>query len=310
MTSEESNILKIKVNLAIINSTACIKDIGLVSPTIQWVGGKKRLLSKIISHLPDQYGNYHELFLGGGALLFKRLPDAAECYEINSRLVDLYHIIKTRPDDLIAELQEVETTYNTLSPEDKKSYYIALRDTFNALSDIESNTFKRSVYFKIINKTCFNALYRENSKGKFNVPFGNGKNCKICDRENILNMSSYFNQKNINIHNKDFEVALANIVAGDFVYLDPPYYPLKESSFTAYTKAGFCKEDHIRLVELCKKIHNKGAYFMLSNSNCDFMKDAFVEECYTVEEISIARTLNSNKNKRGKSKCELIVYNY
>ena len=146
MTHLESKILNIQLKVNI--TDVALK---LVTPTIQWVGGKKRLLPKIISKLPKTYKKYHELFLGGGALLFKLLPDVVESYEINSRLVDLYNIIKLRPHDLIRELQTVETEYNALTREERKIYYLNLRDKFNSLTIVLKSIFLE-IWFSISKK--------------------------------------------------------------------------------------------------------------------------------------------------------------
>ena len=290
-----------------------------VRPTFQWVGGKNRLLKLLIEHLPTDYKKFHEVFLGGGSLLFSLSPDNANCYEMNDILCNLYDIIRISPEELIKRLSEIEKEYLAIDNiDERKEYYYDIRNKFNeyllnpdkCTKSGSVDNMNKAVYFKFLNKICFNAVYRVNSKGGFNVPFGNGKNHTICDTENIMNMSKYFNEKNIKITNGDFSESLKFIRKGDFVYIDPPYYPLKDTSFTSYTKDGFGKSDHNRLIGFCKAIHKKGGKFMLSNSNCDFIKDAFKEEDYNITEVSISRSLNSDASKRGKTKCELLVTNY
>ena len=276
-----------------------------MNPTIQWVGGKTRLLSIIKENLPNQYNVYHELFLGGGSLLFHLLPKKAYCSENNKLLCDLYDIIKTKKEKIISDLEDIEEEYLLLDKELRKQYYYSIRKLFNQ----EKNSFDKCIYFKFLNKTCFNALYRENKKGENNVPFGNGKDPKICDKENIEKLNKYFNENEIIIQNRDFE-NLENMNKGDFVYLDPPYYPLKEDSFTSYTKDGFMKEDHDRLIHFCKKLDSMGIYFLLSNSNSEYIKEKFLEPQYTIIEVSISRTLNSNTKKRNKTPCEILIKNY
>jgi len=283
-----------------------------INPTVQWVGGKARLLERIHEHLPEEYNTYHELFLGGGSLLLSLKPEKAFCYELNENLCNLYNIIKTDTEKLILKLKEIETEYLEIdgTTEEglikRKEFYIDIRTKFNE----ETEIFKKSVYFKFINKTCFNALYRENQKGGFNVPFGKGRDPTICDEDNINELSKYLNENDITILPNDFSESLGNIKEGDFVYLDPPYYPLKENSFTGYTKIGFIKEDHERLIKFCKHLTDMNVKFMLSNSNCDFIKKSFQEDPYTIHEMSVARTLNSKKDKRSKTNCEIIVKNY
>ena len=290
-------------------------SIKYLKPTIQWVGGKSRLLTKIKEDMPSEYNRYFEVFLGGGAVLVGVLPKNAICYELNSILCNLYNIIKSKPEVFIEKLKKIEKIYLEKTQEERKLYYYTLRTEFNKTinivndSDIDTQI-ENAVYFKIINKVCFNAVYRVNSKGIFNVPFGNGRDCVICDTDTIMNMSAYFNDNAITINNNDFEESLKDIKEGDFVYIDPPYYPLKENSFTSYTKNGFNKKDHERLVAYCKTLHSKKVKFMLSNSNCDFIKNHFSDEAFTIKELSISRTLNSNKNGRKKTKCEIIIKNY
>ena len=289
-----------------------INKMDKINPTVQWVGGKGRLLERIREHLPEEYNTYHEVFLGGGSLLLSLKPTKAFCYELNENLCNLYRVIKTDSEKLILKLKEIETEYlkiNGITEEGlakRKEFYIDIRTCFNKETDI----FQKSVYFKFINKTCFNALYRENQSGGFNVPFGKGRDPTICDAENIKQLSLYLNENDIMISSLDFEESLVNIKEGDFVYLDPPYYPLKDNSFTNYTKKGFVKTDHERLIRYCKKLTDMNVKFILSNSNCDFIKNSFLEDPYTIYEMSVARTLNSKKDCRSKSKCEIIIKNF
>lgn len=278
-----------------------------LNPIVQWVGGKGRLLENIHSHLPETMNTYHELFLGGGSLLLSLKPKLAHCYELNKHLCIVYNVIKNNPEELVQLLFTLEKEYLSLeTKEERKAYYIDIRNKFNE----EDNEIKIAAYLKFLNKTCFNALYRVNLKGKFNVPFGTGRDPTVCDKENIMNLSTYLNENDIHIMNKDFETSIQNMKKGDFVYIDPPYYPLKENSFTGYTVNGFQKEDHERLILFCKKLTEMGVQFILSNSNCDYIKNSFQEDNYSIYELSVARTLNSKKNKRSKSKCEIIVKNF
>jgi len=278
-----------------------------INPTVQWVGGKGRLLERIHNHLPEEYNTYHEVFLGGGSLLLSLKPKKAFCYELNDNLCNLYETIKNESYKLCEHLYELEQEYIALDTKEKrKEYYLDIRKKFNE----EDNKIMKSVFLKFLNKTCFNAVYRENRKGGFNVPFGTGRDPTVCDEENIIELSKYLNENDIQILNVDFSKSLENIKEGDFVYLDPPYYPLKDNSFTGYTKLGFIQEDHDRLIRLCKKLTEMKVKFILSNSNCDFIKNSFQGDPYTIHEMSVARTLNSNKEKRGKTNCEIIVKNY
>ena len=279
-------------------------NINIMEPIIQWVGGKKRLLDTIKFLLPTKYNNYHELFLGGGCLLLKLAPNKSYSIERNKKIYMIYENVKNNVEEIIVRLNEIETEYIAKDIEDRKLYYYEKRQLFNQ-SDSE---LEKTILLLFLNKTCFNALYRENSKGKYNVPFGNGKDCKICNEDRLRKLSSFLNNDNTHIFNEDFEYCKNNVKEGDFVYMDPPYYPLKETSFTGYTEGGFGKVDHDRLIELIKYLDSKKVNVMLSNSNNDYFKEKLNN--LNVYEISIARTLNSDSSNRGKTKCEMIMTNY
>jgi DNA adenine methylase len=276
-----------------------------MDPIIQWVGGKKRLLSTISFLLPNKYENYHEIFLGGACLLLNLIPKVSYSIERNNNIYMIYENIKYNVEEIIVKLKDIETKYllytNILH---RKEYYIEMRKLFN-----ESNSsLEKSILLLFLNKTCFNALYRENSKGKYNVPFGNGKDCKICDENKLRVLNKFLNENNTHIYNEDFEYCKNNVKEGDFVYIDPPYYPLKATSFTGYIEGGFSNTDHDRLIELIKYLDSHKINIMLSNSNNDYFKEQL--SMLNIFEISIARTLNSDSSNRGKTKCEMIMTNY
>ena len=157
-----------------------------------------------------------------------------------------------------------------------------------------------------MNKTCFNGMYRVNKKNEFNVPYGNYKNPKIIDELNLYNLNKYLNKNDIKIFNKDFEDILMMAKKEDFVYLDPPYYPISDTSnFTDYSKDGFNKEDQIRLKENCDKLNKKNINFLQSNSYCDFILDLYSD--YNIIEIYSKRVINSQGDKRGEVKEVLIT---
>ena len=275
----------------------------MLDPIIQWVGGKKRILPIILYLLPNSYNSFSEIFLGGGCLTLSLTPDKCYLIELNKNIYDIYYYVKSNPNFLIKQLYSMECEYLALDYDDRKQYYITKRSLYNSLV---SSPLKTTILL-FLNKTCFNALYRENNKGEFNVPFGNGKDCTICQQQRIVDLHNYLNKQGVQIFNNDFTHISSYLKKGDFVYMDPPYYPLNSNSFTKYTKEGFGEKDHDRLIEFIKEIHKKGINIMLSNSNNQYFKEKL--DFMKVFIVSISRTLNSNKDKRGKQNCEMIMTN-
>lgn len=212
----------------------------LVTPVVKWVGGKRQILDEIIPHIPQKFSTYYEPFLGGGAVLFELQPKKAIINDINSELINLYHVIKTNVDELIEDLKKHKN---------EKDYFYKIRELdrnkecYNSLTPIEKAS--RIIY---LNKTCYNGLFRVNRAGQFNTPFGNYKNPNIVNEFTLRAVSKYFNKAQITFTCKDFDEALKGIRKGAFVYLDPPYDPVSDtSSFTGYDKGGFDRNEQIRL---------------------------------------------------------------
>ncbi|MBD3797712.1 MAG: DNA adenine methylase [Campylobacterales bacterium] len=270
----------------------------MCKPIIKWVGGKRQLIADLKRLMPKNYNRYFEPFIGGGALFFELKPKNAFINDYNPELTNLYTTIRDNPMELIEDLtkhkNESEYYYKTRALDrDKK--------VFSKLSNIQ-----RASRFIYLNKTGFNGLYRVNSKGECNVPFGRYKNPKYCDSENIQACSELL--KNTQINNGDFESVKEYVKEGDFVYFDPPYVPLNAtSSFTGYTDQGFDEDMQFRLKELCDYINDVGAYFMLSNSSAEYVYKLY--HGYTIHEVKATRNINSNASKRGKV-TEVVVTNY
>lgn len=273
-------------------------------PFVKWVGGKRQLLKqfKLMNLYPPKYfdpskANYFEPFVGGGAVFFDLLPQKAVLSDLNNELVITYNVIKNNVEKLIKSLKKHK--YN-------KEYYLKTRaKNLNKLSDIEIAS--RFIY---LNKTCFNGMYRVNSSGKFNVPFGDQKNPLICNEENLLKVSDAL--RNVKIVNQDYKQVLKSTKKGDFVYFDPPYYPInKTSSFTGYTANGFLEKEQEELSDTYLKLHKKGCFVMLSNSNTDFIKKLYsnLDKKIKVHKVNATRMINSDATKRGKIK-EVLVVNY
>lgn len=277
------------------------KDTNL-SPILKWVGGKRQLLHEIIPLIPEEVSIFVEPFVGGGAVVFEYQPKTAIINDLNEELINVYKVIKESPEKLI-EILTVHQENNS------KDYFYEIRaldrveDFSERLSNIERAA--RTIY---LNKTCYNGLYRVNSKGQFNTPFGRYKNPKIVDETVIYAMSSYFNNNDIKIMNADYKEALKNLDNKSFVYFDPPYLPISaSSSFTSYTENGFSLEQQVELKKQCDKLHEQGIKFLLSNSDHPFIKELYKD--YHVKIIKAKRAINSKANKRGEIN-EVLVYNY
>ena len=294
-------------------------------PFIKWAGGKGQLLSQLDEYLPQQLDGrsftYVEPFVGGGAMLFhmlKKHPEIrrAVINDINSHLATAYRVIKERPQDLIERLSDIERQYFSLDGEEaKKAFYLGAREIFNEekLDDID-----RAKYLIFLNRTCFNGLYRENAKGKFNVPFGRYLRPTICNAENIMADSMALNRANVTILNGDFSDTLNHLDKDgiNFFYFDPPYRPLNAtSSFNSYVKEAFNDSEQIRLRDFSRELDGRlGVYWMLSNSDCSAKnpEDTFFETIYDdfyIHRVYASRAINANPTKRGKL-TELLICNY
>lgn len=279
-------------------------------PFIKWVGGKTQLLDDIKKSLPEDLGKrgcltYVEPFVGGGAVLFWILQEypnitRAVINDINAELICTYRVIKNDVDSLIAELSRLQAEYLTLSAEDRKEYYLAQRALFNTKNTTDVQT---AALFIFLNRTCFNGLYRVNSKGEFNVPHGKYSNPRICD-EATLKADSVLLQK-VEILCGDF--AQTGEYAGQNVlyYFDPPYRPLTETSaFTSYATGGFDDSEQTRLRDFCDDIARNKSMFVASNSdpkNVD-SEDKFFDKLYemfNIKRVSAARMINSKADGRG-----------
>ncbi|PAC34309.1 DNA methyltransferase [Caldifermentibacillus hisashii] len=272
----------------------------VIQPFLKWAGGKRQLLPEIRKYIPKRMGTYYEPFLGGGAVLFDLQPKKAVINDINSELINTYLVIKNNVDELIEDLRKHENT---------SDYYYKIRDLdrdknrFSKLSDVEKAS--RLIY---LNKTCFNGLFRVNSQGQFNVPFGRYKNPNIVNEFVLRAVSHYLNNNEVKILNGDFADAVSSAKKGDFVYFDSPYDPVSETaSFTGYTLGGFNKDEQIRLRDLFVDLDKRGCKVLLSNSATDFIKDLYKD--YHIEIVSATRNINSIATKRGKID-EVLVMNY
>ena len=272
-------------------------------PFVKWAGGKRQLISVLNEKLPETFGTYFEPFLGGGALLFHILTrvnnQKCSISDLNSDLVLSYITIRDKIHDLIAMLKEHEKNYR----KDSKSYYYAIRE------ENPKNQLEKTSRLLFLNRTCFNGLYRVNSKGKFNVPLGSYTNPNIVNEENLLSVSAIL-QSRVSIKCRDFEAVLGDVKKGDLVYFDPPYQPVsKTSSFTSYTSRDFTYDDLARLGKLCSKLDSKGCKVLLSNSDSKKVAELFSDKPWRITKIPAKRSINSDSKKRS-GHFELLIKNY
>lgn len=273
-------------------------------PFVKWAGGKRQLIPILNQNLPESFGTYYEPFLGGGALLFHILTDknGQKCSisDLNSDLVLAYTTIRDRIDALITSLKNHEKNYQ----KDSESYYYSIRES-NPRSEIEKTS--RLIF---LNRTCFNGLYRVNSKGKFNVPLGKYSNPNIVNEENIRAVSHILQSSRTAIKCRDFEAVLRDTKKGDLIYFDPPYQPVSATSnFTSYTTKNFTYDDLTRLAELCLKLDSRGCNVLLSNSDSQEVADIFAKNPWKITRIAANRSINSNSKKRT-GHFELLIKNY
>jgi len=273
-------------------------------PFIKWVGGKRGLLTQLLERFPEEFNNYHEPFLGGGAVFFelysKGLLKNKEIYlsDINSELINTYNVIKNSPNELINNLKCFKNQHS-------KEFYYEIRsldrkEGFKNLSNIE-----RATRFIYLNKTCFNGLYRVNKKGFFNNSIGSYKNPNIADIDTIMNASESL--QNVNILNSKFNEVLNNVAKNDLVYLDPPYYPLdNKKSFTAYSEFDFLEKEQQELFTIFEELNKKECSIFHSNSDTNFIKELYKD--YNINYIQANRFLNSKSSGRGKIN-ELLINN-
>ncbi|WP_077369584.1 DNA adenine methylase [Anaerosalibacter sp. Marseille-P3206] len=277
-----------------------MKNDELVMPVVKWVGGKRQLLTEIDKYIPSHFSTYYEPFLGGGAVFFYLQPQKAIVNDINEELINLYKVIKDNVEELIVDLKKHKN---------EPDYFYSIRELDRDIEVYKKlNLVERASRIHYLNKTCYNGLFRVNSQGQFNVPFGRYKNPNIVNETTLRAVSNYFNSSNIIFKCCDFEEAVKGARKGSFIYFDPPYDPVSDtSSFTGYDKGGFSREEQIRLKKLCDKLNDRGIKFLLSNSETDFILDLYRD--YKIEIVQAKRTINSKGNKRGEVN-EVLVMNY
>ena len=266
-------------------------------PIVKWVGGKRQLMFELLKNMPENYNRYFEPFIGGGALFFELQPDNAYISDMNEELINLYQVVRDNVDELITDLKKHDIS---------KEYFMEIRN-IDRTEDYENwSSVQKASRFIYLNRTCFNGMYRVNSKGEFNVPFGHYKNPRIVDENNLINCSNLLQRTEI--RHADFSEILTKVQEGDFVYFDPPYVPLSAtSSFTSYTKDGFDIDMQFKLRDVCDELDTMGVNFLLSNSDTKLVNELY--ENYNIKKVFASRQINANADGRGKI-TEVLVRNY
>ena len=270
----------------------------MIKPILKWAGGKRQLLPEIRKYIPETFNTYFEPFIGGGAVLFDLKPETAVINDINDELINLYNTIKISPDDLIKELK----TYKN-----EQDFYTEIRNLDRSEDYKDLSNIKKAARMIYLNRTCFNGLWRVNKKGQNNVPFGRYTNPLICDEETINDLSKFFNDKNIQILNESYTEVLKLTEYMDFVYLDPPYDKISDTSFTSYSSFDFDRKQQKKLKEECDKLTDNNVFFLQSNADTPFIRELYKD--YEIIIIKANRNINSDASKRNKIN-EVLIRNY
>lgn len=303
----------------------------MVSPFLKWVGGKSQILNDILEKIPLDINSYHEIFVGGGSVLFGilsmiknndiNLTGNIYAYDINNALINTYKCVQCNPEELYSNILIHIENYNKCNEDNgnrkpsnieeamtsKESYYYWIRNKFNSIPlNKDELNYQKAGMFIFLNKTCFRGLYRE-SKNGFNVPFGNYKNPEVANLEHLKKVSELIER--VNFICLGFDKSMLNVKKGDFVYLDPPYAPENDKSFTRYSLEDFSLDSHIKLFKMIKDLP---CLFLMSNANVPLVNDAFrtqeSSDAFNIKLISCKRSINS-KNPGAKT-LEVLISNY
>lgn len=286
------------VNVKKLNTPQVARDVkeatvAKASPFLKWAGGKRSIIEELKKRMPKKFGSYYEPFVGGGALFFEMQPAKSFLSDANTDLIHTYKTIQQKPQKLIDLLKKHQENHN-------EEYYYTIRSQHHLTDPIEIAA--RMIY---LNKTCFNGLWRVNKKGEFNVPIGSYVNPNICQEENILACSKALKQAVIEV--KDYLTIEPK--AKDFVYFDPPYHPVNDTSFTAYSQLNFTEKDQTALADFCKALHKKKVQVMISNSNTEFIRELYNEPFFNIAIVNAPRFVNSKPSGRNAVE-EVLITNY
>jgi DNA adenine methylase len=283
-----------------INTTKAQGGANNVLPFLKWAGGKRQLLPQLIKYRPAAYTQYCEPFLGGGALLFHLQPPSALVNDINPELINVYQQIRDNVHKLIASLKRHKTD---------EAYFYKVRGQDRSGRYSNMSPLRRASRVIFLNKTCFNGLYRVNSQGQFNVPYGKYKNPNIVNESTLLAVSAYLQSSKITFTCTSFPSLEKSIMKQSFVYVDPPYHPVSNTaSFTGYASNGFSEADQVRLQEFCERlIVDKNCFVLISNSYTNFIRKLYSTPRFELNKIEALRSINSVGKMRGKVPEALIV---
>lgn len=286
-----------------IKTSLLLEETKALRPFVKWAGGKTQLLERLHAYMPETYNNYFEPFIGGGSFFLNIAPKKATINDFNAELVCAYKCFQN--DELFESLKNELKKHEFNHSEE---YYYQIRSMDKEEGFLTLPIYVRAARMIYLNKSCFNGLYRVNSKGYFNVPSGRKKKVVTFDEENFNSLREYFRNNDITILNGDFEDAVKDAKAGDFVYFDPPYDVIEnKNSFTSYAKNDFGKDEQIRLAKLYKKLSDRGVMVMLSNHNTTFINELYKD--FNIHVVNAKRMINSKADGRGDVE-EVIITNY
>jgi len=281
------------------------KNNPLIKPYLKWAGGKRQLLAEIKKYLPENIHNYiyYEPFIGAGAVFFYLQPEKAVINDFNEQLILTYNVIKENVEALIKLLKKYKENNN-------EEYYYEIRNIdrnpaqFKKLTNIE-----KAARLIFLNKTCYNGLYRVNSRGLFNVPYGKYKNPAICEDIVLRQISNYLNSNKIKILAGDFENVVQNAGKKSFIYFDPPYHSPDKANFTGYQSDGFNEEQQERLRNVMITMTNRGIKCLLSNSDTEYIRELYAHGFFEIIPVQAKRMINSDSAGRGNAK-EVLIKNW
>lgn len=276
-----------------------------MKPLLKWAGGKRHIAGELISLFPEDWDKqtYFEPFIGGAALFFELSPKQAVISDVNKRLIGFYQHVREDLDALLAQIQTISKNFDECQDDLKKEYFLNLRAEFNS-SDVESLESASKLF--ALNKLCFNGLYRENSKGGFNVPFGQKNKFPSIEFDDFKNASFALQRAEVNV--SDFEATVAGAQSGDFVYFDPPYIPIDlTSSFTSYNANGFTLEDQKRLANLLHDLKSRSIKALCSNSETEKTREIY--DGLNIRVIQAPRMVSAKSSGRGLID-ELVISNF
>lgn len=278
-------------------------------PFLKWLGGKSEISEEIGKHFPDRFSSFHDVFLGSGSVLIHVLHllrnSRVRCegpicaYDTNKALIGTFKNIQIACADLIRDCKQLEDRYNNSS--NQSEIYYDLREIYNSL--IDKNATYASALFIFLNKTCFRGIYRESKRSGFNVPFGNYRKVTVLDPDHATHLSLMF--QDVRFYSQSYEVTLSSLEAGALVYLDPPYMPVKSSSFVNYTIDGFTRKNHDKFIKMVTALHEIGVFFVMSNSSKEELLTVFAG--FLIHRIICKRKITP---KRPNAICtELLITN-